>query len=312
MKKIFFLGVIISAINLGCSHKMSANKSNQVTKAAVGNAGNNGMINLQKGQNYTVESKTTTSSSSEVQGQTMETNANVTTTYNLEVTDIAGENYKMNNKIASIKMNMTTMGQSVNFDSDNKDDMNGEIGSTVKGMINNPQTIVMDKSGNIITDSTKSADSSKAGDSMNPMAMMMKQMGDPAQQGYGAKMAFEHLPAGAKVGTAWQDSVSKDGNTTITHFIITAINADTATIKISGTDNRESKIEIQGMDIQTNTKGTISGEAKVNINTGVIFKNSTTMDAKGTISAMGQDIPTTIKAITTNTVTPEFLPAKVY
>ena len=55
-------------------------------------------------------------------------------------------------------MNMTTMGQNISFDSDKKEDMDGEMGSSLKDYINHPNAVVMDKSGNIIlADKTDSA-----------------------------------------------------------------------------------------------------------------------------------------------------------
>jgi hypothetical protein len=113
-------------------------------------AQNNGTINLPKGQKYIVENKVTTKSTSEMQGQSMESNADVTSVYAIEVKDAKDNNYNMVNSISAIKMNMTTMGQNINFDSDKKEDMDGEIGSKLKDYINHPKDVVMDKSGNVI------------------------------------------------------------------------------------------------------------------------------------------------------------------
>ncbi|HVZ95363.1 MAG TPA: DUF6263 family protein [Chitinophagaceae bacterium] len=300
MKNLIFPGALALTIITGCSHKITGNAASSATTTVAPKP--TGEINLQKGQAYNVESKLTTSSSSEVQGQTMETSADVTSVYNLAVNDATGDKYKMSNKIASIKMSMNTMGQSINFDSDNKEDMNGEIGSNLKGFINQPQQVTKDKWGNNKTDSTQAADSTTKSDT-NPTAIMLKQMGDPAAQGYGAKLAFRYFPRGTTAGTTWQDSTSKDGTTTVTNFTIKEVNGDTATIQTSGTDNRETKTEVQGMEIQTKTTGVFSGEEFVNIKTGVISKTTSTMNAKGTVSVMGQDIPTTIKVTSVNTVT---------
>jgi Family of unknown function (DUF6263) len=275
-------------------------------------AQNNGTVALNKGQKYTLQSKVTTSSSSEIQGQTMETNADITTVYDIEVTDIfkpAGvkdSNYKMNNKISAIKMNMNSLGQNINFDSDKKEDMDGEIGSNIKGIINQPNNVVMDKSGNIILDaeaSTKS-DSSTANDATGQTEMILKQMGDPVQQGYGAKLAFMPISKKAKAGSSWQDSASADGVTRVTNYTIKEINGNIATITVSGTENRDTKVEMQQMEIETKTTGKFTGEQNVDITSGAILKNTISMDATGTLRVMGQDIPTTIKATTVNTVTP--------
>ncbi len=232
----------------------------------------------------------------------METTADATTIYNIEVDDVKDNNYNMTNKIAAIKMNMTTMGQNISFDSDKKEDMNGETGSSLKDYINHPNTVVMDKSGNVIL--ADKTDSSKKDDPASPTLMMIKQMGDPEQQGYGAKMAFILIPKKAKEGTSWQDSTSKDGVIKVTNYAVKNINGNTATLSISGTELRDTKIQMQGMEISTKTNGKLSGEETVDITTGVILQNNSTMDASGNISVMGQEIPTKVKATSVTTVKP--------
>lgn len=89
-------------------------------------AQNDGTLNLPKGQKYTVENKVTTKSTSEMSGQSMESTADITSVYAIEVKDLKDNNYNMTNSMSSIKMNMSSMGQNITFDSDKKEDMDGE------------------------------------------------------------------------------------------------------------------------------------------------------------------------------------------
>ena len=265
-------------------------------------AQNNGTVNIPKGQKYIVENKISTKSTSEMQGQSMESTADVTSVYAIEVGDLKDNNYNMTNSISAIKMNMSSMGQNINFDSDKKEDMDGEIGSTIKSYIHQPKPVVMDQSGNIIV--IKQTDTSKENTAMTQTEMMLKQMGDPEQQGYGAKMAFLPIPKKVKTGTSWQDSTSADGVTRVTNYLVKEVKGNTATITISGTESRDTKMEMQGMEINTKTTGKFTGEDSVEINTGVILQNNTSADTSGTISVMGQEIPTSIKATSITTVKP--------
>ena len=269
----------------------------------ITNAQTNGTINLAKGQKYVVENKVTTKSTSEMQGQSMESNADITSIYAIEVKDVKDNNYNMTNSISAIKMNMTTMGQNMSFDSDKKEDMNGEMGSKFKDYINHPTDVVMDKSGNIIV--AKKTDTAKANDEASQTAMILKQMGgDPAEQGYGAKMAFMPIPANAKAGTSWKDSSSADGIKRVTNYSVKEIKGNTATILISGAENRDTKMEMQGMEINTKTTGKFSGEQSVDMTTGVVLQNNLSSDASGTIYVMGQEIPTKATVISVTTVKP--------
>ncbi|MGH2645942.1 MAG: DUF6263 family protein [Ginsengibacter sp.] len=297
MKKNIFFALIILFTATSCSHKISGT----ATKTAIPKEEETKpAITLTNGQKFLVENKITTNSTSEMQSQSMETNADVTSIYNIEIKDVKDNNYNMANKLAAIKMNMTTMGQNVTFDSDKKEDMDGKMGAPLKDYINKPNDVVMDKLGNIILDSKK--DSAKQADATSPTQMMLKQMGDPEQQGYGAKMAFMPISKNTKVGAAWQDSTSSDGVTKVTNYVIKEINGNNATLSVSGTETRDTKMEMQGMEINTKTHGKFSGEETVDITTGVILQNNSTMDASGNISVMGQEIPTKVTATSVTTI----------
>lgn len=272
------------------------------TISAISVAQSNGKLNLSPGQKYLVENKITTSSFSEMAGQTMESKADVTSNYKIEVKDMKGDNINFVNTITGMKMSVNAMGQDMNFDSEKKEDMDGEMGKNFKDIINQPKDVVMDKSGNVIIEQ-KTDIAKGANDAANPTEMLMKQMGgDPAEQGYGAKMAFEVIPKGSKVGTNWTDSSSKNGITKVTNYTLKEINGDEYTIALTGTIDSEVKTEMQGMEIETKTKGKFTGEEIVNAKTGVIKQNTTNSDASGIVTVMGQEIPTSSKVTSFTTV----------
>ncbi len=268
--------------------------------ATATQAQEHGTLNLANGTKYNVENKITSNSSSEVMGQTMESNADVTTVYHIEVQNQQNKQYHMKNSIASIKMTMTSPAQSVSFDSDKKDDLDGPIGSAVKPYINQPQDVVMDETGNLI----QNTDSSQASDSASQSENLLKQLGDPKQQGYGASMAFMTVPKNASVGTKWQDSTSNEGVTKVTQYEIKDLSGTVATVSMTGTEDRDTKMEMQGMEISTKTKGQFTGTGTVELSTGVVKQNTFTENAEGTVSVMGQDIPTKIKVTSTTSVSP--------
>lgn len=281
MKKI----LIVSAVLLISSSELLAQK--------------NTTINLTKGQKYIVENKITTKGSSEMQGQSIESDADVTSTFSIEIKDLTGDNYNMLNSVSAIKMNMNMMGQNINFDSENKEDMDGEIGSKLKNFINQPKAVVMNKSGDLIASNEN--DTSKNSE----MEILLQQMGDPEAQGYGAKMAFFPLPKKIKAGDSWKDSTSEEGVTRVTNYTVKEIKGDTASVSIEGTENRDTKIEIQGMEVTTKTTGKFSGNEMIDRKTGVILQNTTTTDSIGSVNVMGQDVPMTAKVTSATTVKPK-------
>ena len=259
--------------------------------ATISNAQNNRTLKLEKGQKYVVENKLTTNSSTEVQGQAMESNADVATVYNIEVKDQKDNNINLSNTISNIKMTMTMMGQNINFDSDKKEDMDGNIGSTLKDYINQPKEVILDNSGNVMPSKDTASASSIA-----------KQL-DFDASGYGAELAFLALPKNLKVGDSWTDNNSSDSaiKKSIT-YTIKDISGNVATVSFTGTITTEKAMEQQGMEISTKTNGKTSGEEKVDIKTGVVQSNNSTTDASGTVTAMGQDFPTSTKITSSTTV----------
>lgn len=261
----------------------------------------NGTINPSAGQKFLVENKTNTTSSSEMMGQTMESTADITSTYKIEVKSIQNNNINFVNTFSGLKMNMKVMENDISFDSDKKEDMDGEIGKNFKGILNEPKKVVMDKAGNVIV--ADKEDSKGEDTAENPAIAAMKQMGgDPAEQGYGATMTFEAIPPNIKVGSSWTDSSTTGDVTKITHYTLKEINGNEGRLTLNGTIAGEVKTEMQGMEIQTKTTGNFTGEEIVDLKTGVIKQNNTSTDAKGTISVMGQEIPTSSKITSVTTV----------
>ncbi len=262
-----------------------------ICSSTVTIAQSNTALKLPTGKTYQVENKLESSSSTDVQGQTMESKANISSTYKIEIKNKAGDDYNLTNTLTHINMNMSMMGQDMSFDSDSTSDMNGEFGSTLTDYINQPKDIQIDHSGKII--SADSTDTSATG-----IAARL----NLSQTGYGTQLAFLALPAKVKAGTAWTEITNSDGMSRTTNYTIKDIDGNIATISFNGTDSVETTMEQQGMEISTKTHGNVVGEEKVDIRTGVIQSGSSTGDASGTVSAMGQDFPMKTKITSTTTV----------
>ncbi len=254
-------------------------------------------LNLKKGQKYLVENKIKTESTTQVQGQDMEVTADVSSTYSILVNDLVDNNYNLTNAVTAVKMNMTQMGQEISFDSEKKEDLDGPMGSALKDFINNPKNIVVDRSGKVVQQKANA----KSDSASQAMDLISRQM-NFEESGYGSEMAFESLPKDVKTGSTWSNKFDKDGVSKTTNYSVTAVNGNIATIALSGTLATDTKMDMQGMSVSTKTTGKFSGEEKVDIKTGVIQSNTTTTDATGVVSVMGQEFPTSSKVTTTTTV----------
>lgn len=259
------------------------------TTSLIAQSGNK--LKLPENKKYQVVNALETTSSTDVQGQSMESNANITSTYTIEVKSKAADNYDLSSTLSHIVMSMNMMGQDIKFDSENQDDMNGPFGSALKDYINQPKDLKMDNSGKVSTDSEDTAFSEIA-----------KRL-HLEQNAFGTQLAFLPLPDGIKTGDSWTENSSNDGISKTTNYTIKDISGDVATVSFTTVDSVKSSMEQNGMEISVTTTGKSAGEEKVNIKTGVIQSSSYKGDASGTVSAMGQDFPMSTKITSNTTVT---------
>ncbi len=264
-----------------------------------------GNINLSKGQKFSVDNKITAVTTQTLMGQSMESNAEITSKYSIEVKDIKDNNYNLTNTFTKMKAKMSAMGNDLNFDSDKKEDMAGEYAASFKDIINNPKSVVINRSGkvlNINKTETKPVDTKS-----NIMKMMMDQLlGDPEESGYGSEIAFVSTPSKIVTGYNWTDSSNKEGIQKSTMYTVKEIKGTEAVISITGILNTNIKSQMQGIDVANKSKGNLTGEEIVDITTGVIKQKTTTLESQGTISVVSQglDIPMTTKVTFVSTAKP--------
>jgi len=249
-------------------------------------------IAVTKGQK--LETVTTTKMSMEVMGQSMDNES--TATSNIEVKDVTADGYLFTNTIKRMTMKGSTMGQDISFDSDKKEDMDGQIGQALKNQIGNAQEIQVDKKGKV-SGIQEGADK-KAGAGM---AGMMGMSGDIAKgQPYPILI---QLPANAvKPGDSWTDSSGSPATIkTITVYTLKSVSADGAMVSFTGTLTKNGNIEQNGMEIQMDMTGTTKGEATYDSSTGLLKTTTSTSEVKGNLGIMGQTAPLT-GTITANIV----------
>lgn len=256
--------------------------------ASIAQTNNN--LNLKKGQKYLLENKTSTFSTTEVQGQPMEVTVEATTSYHIEVSDNNDKGYTLTNTVKNVKMEMSQMGQEISFDSDKKEDLDGPIGSAMKDYINVPQKVTIGNDGKIIKDAAKVSDKATS------------PFGDFETGGFGAAMAFQAVPKDLKVGQTWKNSSNENGTVRNTTYTVKAINGNLATLSLAGDMDVNAKMEQMGMEMTTKAKGTFTGEEVVDIKTGVVQSQNMVINSDGNIEVMGQELPTSSKVTSITTI----------
>ena len=253
-------------------------------------AGNAQKLAVTKGQK--LETVTSTKSNMEVMGQNID-NENTLTT-NIEVKDVTADGFVFANTTKRMTMKGSMMGQDINFDSDKKEDMDGQIGQALKDQIGSTQEILVDKKGKI-TEVKTTGDAKSAGgmgDVMNMSGSLVKGQAYPI---------LIQLPATAlKTGNSWTDSTGTVATLkTVTTYTLKGITEDGALVSFTGTMTKNGTITQNGMEMQMDMTGSVKGDAIYEVATGLLKKNNSSIDIKGTLGVMGQNAPITATVVAT-------------
>lgn len=256
-----------------------------------------GIVQAQKiavNKGLKLETQTSTKTTMEVMGQNID---NVSTiTNSVEVKDVTAEGYLFSNTLKRMTIKGTVMGQDMSFDSDKKEDMDGQIGQGVKGQIGAEQEILVDKQGKVT--SIKQGEDKQAGPDM---ASMMNMTGDLAK-GQPYPVLIPLPPKGAKPGDSWIDSAGTAATIkTVTTYTLKSVSGDGAVLSFTGTLAKNGNIEQNGMEIKMDISGNVKGESTYDNASGILKTSTTTTDIKGTLEVMGQNAP--IAATVTATIT---------
>jgi hypothetical protein len=268
MKKIFTLVIAVST-GLSLMAQAQTNK-----------------ILLDKNQQLKITGSIKGNITQEMMGQSMETVMDVNTDKNITVKEVGQKDYQLDGITTRIKMNMSMMGQDMNFDSDKKEDMAGQMKEAGKD-INVVKPLILTAEGKC-RPAVKASPEKTADAGMNDM--MQQLMGGGAEEVI-TESYFMIIPEGKKIGDSWMDSVMNTGSKTIWNYKWESVAENIAVIKAIAKSTISSTVNTQGMDMTLNVVNDIDEVRKVNTTNGVVVNKNSTAKISGTIDVMGQSVP---------------------
>jgi len=253
---------------------------------------NNGTVQLIKGQKLQVDNTINSLTTMEMMGQQMEMNSDALMLHQVEVKDKKDTAYSIAFTLTKMTTNGSIMGQTYSFDSDKQIDRDSsEMGKMLIGQLNVPQQTQINNKGQLINQKKPDAPVEMG---ENPMLGMMKMMTGSGTD-FAATELFQVVPAGAKQGDSWSDSLIMVGLKTYRTYTIKEIRNNVADISIAGTQTTSKTLEQMGSEINLTIESKLSGESKVNMKTGMIQQKKFVIDGSGNADAMGLSIPLTMK-----------------
>ncbi len=273
----------------------------QFMMAGVVLAQNPSRLSLAQGSTLKVVSEMKSAVSQEMMGQQMDFNFDVTTTQTINIKEKKPKSYVLSTSITAMKMVGSMMGRDLNFDSDNKEDLQSDMGKGIGTVLNAVKEVEMGEDAKVIvafSDPTKKDDASS-----DPVAQMLNSFGGAADASYGTQIAFTVIPSGVKVGDSWSDSVISENVKIYRTYVLKSSDKEESAFAFSGKQVVTQKTTRNGMDIVVTIGGNMTGEGTVSRKAGIIRHISVATDATGTTEVMGQTIPLTSKMTSTAVVT---------
>jgi len=227
----------------------------------------------------------------EMMGQNMETVSETAISSTVEVKEVTPTGYTLTNTVNKMKLKTKGgMAPTVDFDSDKKEDMNGEIGKKVKDKLQ-PKDIEITFAGKPVE---------KKSDEENMEKLMQTVRSGAGDNGITG--IFMLVPAGKKSGDVWTDSSNVNGIKINNTYTLKQINGNDATIAVNTVSNINKTTQALGTDVTIVMDSKISSDNIVDLTTGLIKEKRTTVEGKGNLGAAGQEMPMTTKVTSVTTV----------
>jgi hypothetical protein len=238
----------------------------------------------------TKNTKTTSNTNTEMQGQAvaMRNDQAVTSTYEISAT-IPPQGATAEIRITAMKVEGEAMGQEMGYDSQNPDDGNAEMGAEVKKAMRNVIKLTLDENGFII------------GVKGNEKLDVMGNNNTSLEKGNLLDVFFK-IKKPVKVDDTWSDTSDTKEAKTINNYTYKSFENGLATIELVSQIKIDNKTEMMGMPMYSKQEGKVVATLLVDTKTLIIKKNTSTMVMSGTIEVRGQTSPVSVLTNTTETV----------
>jgi hypothetical protein len=243
-------------------------------------------INMAKGQKLKVESKTEMNLVQKAMGQEITVTMDITSNDSADVTESTpGKGFKLSKTTTRIQLNMSAMGQEKSFDSDKKEDMDGEMGGQMKDKVHVTSEAEVSEKGGV-----KIAGEQKESSGMDAMASMMPSGND---SGFISSLFMTSPAKELKPGEQWKDSTISEQNKVYNTYTYMKQENGIASVDFMAEGTSEGTTTRQGMELKVNMKSLTKGVLHVDVSNGLILERKITLTLSGTNEMMGMEIPVT-------------------
>jgi hypothetical protein len=262
-------------------------------------------LTFRKGQVLEVTTQVTRNSKQEFMGQSMESSVSSSFTNTYTVVDASAKGASINAGVKRIKFDMNMMGQSQSFDSDKKDDLNGDIGKMVSNTLNEKYSMDVDPSGKVLLVKQDAAQkpSSQEEQAAGMMGMILGRVGNMSAPKTGDATIFKILPGRqVKKGDTWTEEDKDSTGSRKANYTITDISDKEILVDFTEEGALSTTQEMMGQEATINVNSKSNGKIILDKVTGILKQKTFETTSEERIKAAGQEIPSHSKMNTVITV----------
>jgi hypothetical protein len=261
-------------------------------------------LNLAKGAGYNLVTVSKMQVSMEAMGQSIEMNGDTKSTTLFEVKDVRGKETDIAETLKQTAVNFSMMGQANSYDSEKKDN-SGPLAEVMGAELNKTYNSTLNEKADVVkADERSGTAAGGAADMLNSM------MSGAVQSGAASLFIPGSLGRKLKEGDQWQDSSSINQEKLKMKiagvFTVKSIAGDIASIDYNGTQDVNTTVEQQGMEITNSGINKVAAQIMLDMKTGLVVERKTTVTVDTKSEVMGMSIP----LAGTITVTSNLAPAK--
>lgn len=258
-------------------------------------------LTFQKGKTYEV----TSTMDVNTQSQMGDIPVNVTMVEQYTVNNVTPKSIQLTKTPKRMKMNISMMGRDMKADSDNPQDLEGQLGGPMKEVLNRKTDFTVDQYGTVTlvkADEKKSGE--QAGGGMMGMMMPGMNMGGEALAA-GQPSLFKVLPARVVAkGDTWTDSTGAGDNKSRTSYTVKDITDSEILLDFTGDLKSKGTQTQMGMSVDVSTSGTVSGTVVLDKASGLLKQKTVVSNVNSAINMSGNELTATSKSNITIAVKP--------
>lgn len=256
-----------------------------------------GKLSFEQGKTLTITVDVKNTIAQQAMGQSIDFNITGNATHFYTATNVAEDFFTLHHEAKQMSFAFDGMGAKRNFNSDNKKDMDGQLGEPIKKLLSQKYDLIIDPAGKAVMVNPEKFETPKTDERLVVIVNMLKDLTgivNPPQKG--TNSFFKVLPDNeVGIGDSWTVENNTENERSTTVHTLSAITDSTIVVDFTSKATTTQKGEMMGMETSTNMKSTTTGKIILDKTTGIIKEKTSTTDATGNTEAMGNSMPVTGK-----------------